>query len=152
MYVDPFINLTLTKKKLHHYSIQCFGSVSLAQIRIRIRKHWSGSRYQKKIVINSHTNQPKLWKYNFFFRNHLFCLVYANNKLKITTTKKHSTEKLRRKKLEFVRFKVGSGSRTGSGSGSIIPEMDPRFRIRIKMKRIQNTDSISWNPTHPAFF
>ena len=38
------------------------------------------------------------------------------------------TEKLRRKKLEFVRFQVGSGSvsRTGPGSGSIIPETDPQ--------------------------
>ena len=28
---------------------------------------------------------------------------------------------------------------TGPGSGSIIPEADPRIRIRIKMKRIRNT-------------
>ena len=34
---------------------------------------------------------------------------------------KSYTEKLRKKKLEFVRF----GSRTGLGSGSIIPETDP---------------------------
>ena len=41
---------------------QCFGSgsVSFVRIRIRIRKRWSGSGYQKKIVINSHTNQPTL--------------------------------------------------------------------------------------------
>ena len=31
------------------------------------------------------------------------------------------TEKIKKKKLEFV----GSGSRTGPGSGSIIPEADP---------------------------
>ena len=43
------------------------------------------------------------------------------------------TEKLRRKKLEFGRFQVGSGS--------IIPEADPRIqiRIRIKMIGIRNT-------------
>ena len=37
-------------------------SVSCGRIRIRIhiRKRWFGSGYQNKIVINSHTNQPKL--------------------------------------------------------------------------------------------
>ena len=39
--------------------------------------------------------------------------------------------------MEFVRFKVGS--RSGTGPGSVIPEADPRIRIRIKMKRIRNT-------------
>ena len=42
------------------------------------------------------------------------------------------TEK--RKKLEFVRFWVGSVSRTRPGSGSIIQEADPRIRIRIRIK------------------
>ena len=46
------------------------------------------------------------------------------------------TEKIKKKKFEFVR--VGSGSRTGPGS--IIPEADPRIRIRLKMIRIRNTE------------
>ena len=45
------------------------------------------------------------------------------------------TEKLRRKKLEFVRIRI----HTGPGSGYIIPEADLRIRIRIKMIRIRNT-------------
>ena len=36
------------------------GSVSFGRIRIHFRQRWSGSGYQKKIVINSLTNQPKL--------------------------------------------------------------------------------------------
>ena len=39
------------------------------------------------------------------------------------------TEKIKKKKLEFVRV----------GSRSIILEADPRIRIRIKMIRIRNT-------------
>ena len=46
-------------------------------------------------------------------------------------------KKIIRKKLEFARFLVGSGS--GTGPGSVIPEADPRFRIRIEMNRIRNT-------------
>ena len=44
-------------------------------------------------------------------------------------------KKIRRKKMEFVRLEVGSWS----GTGSVIPETDPRIRIRIQMKRIRNT-------------
>ena len=41
-----------------------------------------------------------------------------------------------RKKLRKTNWNLfGSGSRTGS----VIPEADPRIRIRIKMKRIRNT-------------
>ena len=46
-------------------------------------------------------------------------------------------KKLRRKQLEFVRFYAGSET----GPGSVIPEADPRIRIRIKMKRIRNAGS-----------
>ena len=34
--------------------------------------------------------------------------------------------------LEFVLITIGFGS--------VLPEVDPRIRIRIKMKRIRNTD------------
>ena len=44
------------------------------------------------------------------------------------------TEKINKKKKWNL---VGSGSRTRPGSGSIIPEADPRIRIRIKMIRIR---------------
>ena len=45
------------------------------------------------------------------------------------------TEKIKKKK-------IGICSRTGPGSGSIIPEADPRIRIRIRIKmiRIGNTE------------
>ena len=45
------------------------------------------------------------------------------------------TEKIKKKNWNLF----GSRSRTGPGSWSIIPEADPRIRIRIKMKRIRNT-------------
>ena len=44
------------------------------------------------------------------------------------------TEKINKKKIGIC-----SESRTGPGYGSIIPEADPRIRIRIKMIRIRNT-------------
>ena len=47
------------------------------------------------------------------------------------------TEKIKKKKIGIC---SGSGSRTGPGSRSIIPEADPRIRIRIKMIRIRNTE------------
>ena len=66
-----------------------------------------------------------------------------NDKLKITTKKNivmsliHVTEKNREEKNWSL---LGSG--TGPGTGSLIPEADPRIRIRIRieMKRIRNTD------------
>ena len=53
----------------------------------------------KKIVINSHKNQPKLSKYNFFKKS-LFCLLHFNIK-HINSKKNHMsiisfTEKLRK--------------------------------------------------------
>ena len=41
------------------------------------------------------------------------------------------TEKIKKKKIGICSILVGSGS--------IIPEADPRIRIRIKMIRIRNT-------------
>ena len=81
---------------------------------------------------------------NFFEEITYFFLIYANNKHKITTKKNivmsyNLYRKNSEKKLEFIRFQVVSVSRNGPGSGSIIPEADPPIRIRIKMKRIQNT-------------
>ena len=98
------------------------GSVSLARIRIRFRKRWSGSGHQKKIVINSHTT--KLNIFNFFLRNHLFCLIYANNNLKKNIVLNLIQKKLTRKKLEFGRIRIripNPSSRKrirGSGSAS----------------------------------
>ena len=47
----------------------------------------------------------------------------------------HLQKKIKKNELKIFRFLVGSGSRTGS----VIPETDPRIRIRINMKRIRNT-------------
>ena len=52
------------------------------------------------------------------------------------------TEKNKKTKLEFVRNLVGSGF--------VFPEANPRIRIHIKMKQIQNTE-ISKNFTLIAF-
>ena len=49
------------------------------------------------------------------------------------------TEKIKKKQIGICSDRVGSGSR--SRTGSIIPEADPRIRIRIKMIRIRNTDN-----------
>ena len=50
-------------------------------------------------------------------------------------------KKIRRKKLEFAQYLVGSGS--------VIPEVDPqiliRIRIRIKMNLIRNTVFLDYN-------
>ena len=40
----------------------------------------------------------------------------------------------------------------GPGRGSIIPEADPRIRIRIKIKRIRNTGYNSWQKNFIIFF
>ena len=67
----------------------------------------------KKIVINSHKNQPKLSKYNFFKKS-LFCLLHLN--IKHINSKKKSYEyyifygKIKKTNMAFVRFQVGSGS------------------------------------------
>ena len=53
---------------------------------------------------------------------------------------KPCTEKIKKKKLEFVRFYVESGSVSRTRPGSIIPEADQRIRIRKKMIRIRNTE------------
>ena len=47
---------------------------------------------------------------------------------------------MRRKKILSCRYKVGSGSKTGPGSGPIFFYSDPRIRIRIKIKWIWNSD------------
>ena len=58
-------------------------------IRIRVAK--------KEIVIQINQNY-------FFQRNHFFCLIYVNNKLKITKKNRYEFYTFYRKKLEFVRF------------------------------------------------
>ena len=69
--------------------------------------------------------------YNFILRNHLFCLINANNKLKITTTKnivmsfKPYTEKIKKKKFEFVRFRSDPDPEQD-------PDPDPSSRKRIR--------------------
>ena len=106
--------------------LEAVESVSFGQIRIRIGST-SGN------VINSHTNQQKLKEYIFLKRNHLFCLIYVNNKLKITTTKKTSlwVWNLIQKKLRRTNWN-SEGSRTRPGSGS------------IKIIRIRNTAYFQW--------
>ena len=54
-----------------------------------VRSIWI--RVPKKIVINSHTNQPNYKNIIFLKKKSLIFLIYANNKFKITT-KKHRYE------------------------------------------------------------
>ena len=95
------------------------GSVSLARIRIRFRKRWSGSGYQKnrdKLAYKS----TKIIKIYFFKINHLFCLLYANITLKIT--KKKHVLNLNTKKIQE---NIG------------ICSIQNRARIRFHHKRIR---------------
>ena len=87
-------------------------------IRIRVAK-----KNRDKLTLKSTKN---IRIYFFFFRNHLFCFIYVNNKLinkkktslrVIPFTEKYR-KKLKNKELIFVRFEVGSGSGSVTGPGS----------------------------------
>jgi len=103
-----------------------------AVFRIRIRKRWSGSGYQKINRDKLAYKSTKIIKKNFL-RNHLFCLIYANNKLKITKKNivmsfKPYTEKIKKKKIGIcsilgrIRIRIRIHHR---GSGSADPDQDP---------------------------
>jgi len=76
------------------------------------------------------TNQPNYKNIIFFERNHLFCLIYTNDKLKITTKSivmsfKPYTEKVKKKKIGICsilgRIRIQNRIRIhypGSGSAS----------------------------------
>ena len=71
----------------------------------------------------------KIIRIEFFFRNHLFCLIYANNKLKLQQNIVICFKPFTEIKFEgkYWNFDFRSD-----------PHPLSRWRIRIKMKRIRN--------------
>ena len=78
----------------------------------------------------------------FLKRNHLFFLIYANNKLKIT--KNLIPDNLIQKKLRRKNWNLFDFRSDPDPDPEPFPDPDPssrkRIRIRIKMIRIRNTE------------
>ena len=130
-----------------------------AVFRFRIRP--DPSRYDHSNPVCK--NHPKLWEcyivqnlifYLFFFIKEKYMRIFQSSRafLKSSRVEAKTLRKQNLRNFNINRiwielktkfpFKFGSGAGSGSGSGFYT---NPQIRIRLIMKRIQNTDSMLWD-------